>query len=345
VALITGGLAFSSCSIPSDAPIWDTRWGVPAEGVSVQVSEILPDRMTVTPDGTAFAVEVDPFAFSQTLADACPPCDALDGQTGPKPAFVTSLDGLGELPAKVLSVDVDHVLVRVSITNGLSFDPLRPGAGNQGTMMLRAYNGGPESELLAEIEVDGADQGFVPGSTLVLEVTVQEITVDEAVRVVLSIDSPAGDTVLLDSSGSIDVLVVTDVVRVSSARIEVAGETFAADPVELDVGDIEQSLVDRIQSGALDILVENPFGVAGSFLARIGGPFPDIVKSMTFTEEPASVTRVEFSQEELRTFLGQSGVILSGTGTVSPAATPIQVTPGDSLRIESRLDITLRIGD
>jgi hypothetical protein len=212
-------------------------------------------------------------------------------------------------------------------------------------MMLRAYNGGPESELLAEIEVDGADQGFVPGSTLVLEVTVQEITVDEAVRVVLSIDSPAGDTVLLDSSGSIDVLVVTDVVRVSSARIEVAGETFAADPVELDVGDIEQSLVDRIQSGALDILVENPFGVAGSFLARIGGPFPDIVKSMTFTEEPASVTRVEFSQEELRTFLGQSGVILSGTGTVSPAATPIQVTPGDSLRIESRLDITLRIGD
>ena len=67
LALFIAGSVLYSCSIPSEAPQWDTRWIVPAEDVAIEVSEFLPDEVILTPDGTAFTVEVDTFSFSQSL--------------------------------------------------------------------------------------------------------------------------------------------------------------------------------------------------------------------------------------------------------------------------------------
>jgi len=344
LALFIASSVLSSCSIPSEAPQWDTRWIVPAEDVAIEVSEFLPDEVILTPDGTAFTVEVDTFSFSQSLGEACPECPELHNQTALKPAFNTTLEGGSGLPPKVLSMEVTQAAPQIHVTNGFNFDPIRPEGGNTGSMILRFYTGADGQRLVDEIAIDGADVSFPPGSTLNRSFSVQDDTIKALVRAEIVIDSPAADSVLVDTSASINVFVEPETILIASAEIEVADEEFSADPVELDVEDIEEDMVDHITSGAFDLFVENPFAIAMNFDILITGPFPDIVKQVQFSDAVASTSRVEFTQEELHTFLGQPGAMLTGSGTV-PTADTTTVTPQDTLRIDTRLDAVYHIGD
>jgi hypothetical protein len=344
LVLVVAGSVLTSCNIPSEAPNWDTRWIVPAEDVAIEVSEFLPDEVILTPDGTAFTVEVDTFSFSQSLGEACPVCSALHDSTVLKPAFNTSLEGSSDLPERVLSFEVIQANPQIYVTNGFGFDPIRPEGGNPGYLLLRFYTGAKGQKLVDEIRVDGADVSFPPGSTLNRSFSVQDDTIETLVRAELVINSPAGDSVLVDTSASIKVFIEPETILIASAKIEVADEAFSADPVELDVEDIEDDMVDHIRSGAFDLFVENPFAVALNFDIRITGPFPDIAKQVHFSDAVASTSRVEFTQEELQTFLGQPGALLEGSGTVSAADTTT-VTPQDTLRVDTRLDAVIQIGD
>ncbi len=345
LVLIAPALGLFSCSFPSDAPIWDTRWVLPTDRTTVEVSEFLPDGVTVTPDGRNFSVAVDPFDFSETLGDVCPACGAFNGQTVPKPAFESTIEGTGTLPQDVVSANVAALEVQVRITNDFGFDPIRPKAGVYGSLGLRLYGGPAGTTLLDEIVIDGAAQAFPSGTSLDRTVSVTGATVGSTFRVELAIDSPAGDPVTVDTGAGVGVHVTPETVLISSAVVEVAGREVTVEPVELNLGDVESDLVDRIQSGALEFLVENPVGVPLDFQLRITGDFPDIVKQASLSGAASSTTRVAFTQDELQTFLGKDGVMLTGAGTV-PANTPAAtVAPQDTLKINTRLDAVLRIGE
>ncbi len=342
--VLAAGLA-ASCSVPTDAPYWDTRWIVPGDSTRIGIAEYLPGQVTVTGDGARFAVAIDPFQFSRSLDDICPDCGVLNGLTVPKPAFTAELEGSESLPERVLSADLAASTVDIRVTNALGFDPIRPAAGTYGSLTLTLYAGPNTADVLAQLVVDGADQAFPSGTTLERTLTATTGSVTPEVRVVLAVDSPAGDPVTIDTSARLDVEVTVPAAEFSRARIEVAGEEVSVDDTELDVGDVDRDLVDHVRSGALVLLVDNPLQVAVDMTVRISGPFPDIVKEAAFSAAPASTTRIDYSGEELRTFLGESGVVLSGEGTVDPAAPPVTVTPRDSVRINARIDAVFRVGD
>ena len=345
VVLAAAVMLFASCSVPTDSPAWDTRWIVPAEDAGIPVSEFLPGSVDVTPDGDAFTVQVEAFAFSKSLGEACPPCEAWNGQTVPKPAFQMSLEGSTDLPSGVLSVEVERVAVAVWVTNGFSFDPIRPGGDDSGNLVLQLFGGDDGGALLDEVTVDGAVEEFPPGSVLAETLRVAAGSQVSRFRAAIQLDSPEGDSVRVDTDDRLDVEVTPIAVRVASARVEVAGREIAMDSVELDAADVDGDIADRVRSGAIEIFVENPFGVGAELGLRVSGSFPDITKSMRLSAAAASTTRVEFTGEEMRRFLGRSSVMLSGTGTVSAEATPITVAPRDTVKMDTRLDVVLRVGD
>jgi hypothetical protein len=112
------------------------------------------------------------------------------------------------------------------------------------------------------------------------------------------------------------------------------------------VEDLDQELVDRVVSGAIDLEISNPWAIGASVTLTIDGPTmgSPIVKAVAVPALPTSTVRVEFSQAELQSFLGQPGVTLSGTGTVASDATSITVTPDQVLVMDGLLDLILRIG-
>lgn len=93
--------ALLSCDIPTDAPESHQRWILPGEETRVGVEDLLPDAVTVTPDGSAFAVKVDPLSFEESLGDLCAPCVPLNGLMASKPAFQNAFQDTAPLPGDV----------------------------------------------------------------------------------------------------------------------------------------------------------------------------------------------------------------------------------------------------
>ena len=60
-------------------------------------------------------------------------------------------------------------------------------------------------------------------------------------------------------------------------------------------------------------------------------------------QRSTSTARVEFSQSELRSFLGQN-VVLGGHGLVDVGAGQVTLSPGQVLTLESQLDLVIRVG-
>ncbi len=341
ILLASAGLG--ACDIPTDAPEWEQRWILPADETTVDVEEILPTGMEVTPDNTAFTVQVEPVSFQESLGGLCQACQVLNGLTVPKPPFQGSFQERALFPSEVVGVEVRDAQVRVEAWNGLGFDPIRPAAGSTGTLTLSLRDGGPGGRLLDRIVVDGATRSFPSGTTLT-ETLQFSGPVEEAILVVLEVSSPLGDPVTINVNQSVAVDATVQTLEVTSAVADLSGETFEMDETDMDTEDVDESIVDRIQSGALEFRAQNPWAVGASVNVIISGPFTPITKSFVIPEGLTSEGRIEFTRQELQTFLGQSNVTLTGFGTVNPGAGEATLTPGQTLILETILDLTIRIG-
>ncbi len=342
--------ALLACDIPTDAPQLEQRWVLPGDDTSVGVEEILPDRVSLTPNGSAFAVEADPVSFHESLGSLCSPCTPLDGQTVPKPAFQGTFSETISLPDEVESAQVEEGTVRVTAHNGLSFDPLRPPGDATGTATLTLRDGGPGGRVLNELVLDGADTSFGPGATLARSLTYSGPITPHLV-VTVSVSSPAGglqppDWVHLSLTDDLQVTATPETLEVASAVVAVAGRAFNLEGTSLDVGDLDQSLVDRVTSGAFDLEISNPWALGATVTLTISGPtLPGpIIKLANVPAQPTSTVRVEFTASELQAFLGEPNVTLSGTGTVANDAVPVTISPSQRLAVSARFDLILLVG-
>lgn len=334
----------AGCDLPTDPPEFDTRWIVPADETRFGVGELLPGDVTLTPDSSEFLIDFDPISFSQALAGLCPACVLADGTTVPKPLFSGAFSSTLSMPLEVISMEVVGGQVQVEIFNGFNFDPIRPAADAFGTIELTITDES-DGDVVGTLLVDGQDQAFPSGTTLTTTVELVPAAVEGDVGATVSIVSPTGDPVTIDSDLSLDVTVTPLDVRVGSVEIDVAGESVDLDPVDLDVEGVDQTLIDRIISGAFVLDVVNPFMVAAEFGITISGPtIATIQKSASIGSEAESSVVIEFTNQELRSFLGEPGVSLSGGAVVDPGAGSIVVDPGQELILTASLDLTLRVG-
>jgi hypothetical protein len=131
---------------------------------------------------------------------------------------------------------------------------------------------------------------------------------------------------------------------VSSVAIDVSSESVAIDPVDLDVGDIDQDIEDRVLEGAFLLDVTNPFGVSADFDLSISWPSGTIDRSAVITSAPTSQVRIDFTGAELQSFLGEPDVVLTGSAVVDAAAGIVTVNPGEELVLKASMDLILEIG-
>ncbi len=342
--LLAAALLLAGCDIPTDLPAVETRWIVPADETRFGVDELLPGAVTLTPDSSAFLVDFDPVGFSETLAGLCPACVAAEGLTVPKPPFLATFASQIDFPSSVSSISVVSGRVDLRIDNGLTFDPLRPAASATGSVTIEITDSA-DGDLLGSLTVDGAATALPPGGVLLRSIVLSAASVEGSLVASVTVDSPLGDPVLIDSSLTVGVVATPGDIVVSSVAIDVGGESVNFDPVNLDVEDIDPELADRIVDGGFQLDVVNPFGVSASFQIAISGPtISTIQKSSTIGAAPTSTVNVAFTGAELRSFLGQPGVVLTGGADVDPSAGIITVTPGQELVLTGKFDLTLRIG-
>src|SRR5688572_2574207 len=148
-SLLAVGLTVSACDIvelaTNPAPRFEQQWNLPADSTVISVGTLLPPSVSIysTPgsspaDSSAFQLAMNLAPISRRVGDDCAQCQAMDGQTTIKPAFVLSSGSTTALPADVISGSLVGGQVDVQVTNTLSFDPIRvkTGPGAQGYMLL-----------------------------------------------------------------------------------------------------------------------------------------------------------------------------------------------------------------
>lgn len=341
---ITAVFLLLGCDIPTEPPAVEQRWVIPAEETRFGVAELLPGDVSLTADSSAFLVDFDPVTFSVTLGSLCPLCLAADGLTTLKPAFIGSFSSTVSFPPEVTAVDVIDGEVEFEIFNGFNFDPIRPGEGVFGHMELDISDDA-DGDGLGNLLIEGEDRAFGPGTTLMPSVPVESALVEGPVRVRVTLDSPTGDTVTVDASDSVRVTSTPRDIRVRSVEIDVASRSVTLDPVSLDVAGVDSTLTNRIVSGDFVLDVVNPFRVAADFDLEISGPtITTIQKSASIGPEAESRAVIGFTGEELRSFLGEPDVVLSGGAVVDADAGSVVVSPGEELVLAASLDLTLQVG-
>ena len=350
LAFLLAAGALWACDIPTDAPRTEQKWAIPLSSTTVPVGEFLPDAVGFTEDSSAFTVQIDAISFEEDLRTLCSACAGLDGLTVPKPAFSGTFSESVDLPDDVASVQVEEGVVVVEAWNRFTFDPLRPPGGATGTITLKLREGSPTGIILDEVVVDGAFSSFAPGTRLSRELEYSG-SIGGSISVVVEVNSPAGgiepgNWVLVRLDDPIQATATPEDVEASTVEIEVAGETYDLEPTELDVEDITESTVEKVQSGTLHLNIVNPWSVGAVATLTIFGPTmaEPVVLIAPIPAAPTSRVEVALSQADLQAFLGQPNVVLTGQGTVDQNAGRVGVTPAQIMTIGTDLDLTLWIG-
>lgn len=335
-------LALAACDLPSSAPRWETTWNVPADSTKIGVGQLLPSGVTLSPSGNAFQVAITPVTVTRQLGADCSQCAAANGTTVPKPAFTVNTSDTTALPSQLASATLVGDTLTLQVNNGFDFDPIRPAAGTYGTLTLTVKNG---TTTLGSRSVSGSTTALPAGAVTSFRVPLAGTVVGgPGVRVTLTVDSPAGDPVMMNSNSTISATASVGTFSVSQAAVTVNSQSITSSAKSIDLTDVSSDVANRVQGGSVDLTITNPFGVAGPVTLRLtpAGVAP-VVKSFTLASGPSSTSRVDFTASELKSLLGQK-VDMSLTGTVSAPSGTVTITPTQAVSVTTRLQMTLSTG-
>ena len=334
--------ALSGCDYPTAVPLFDVRWVFPIDDQSISVAQLLPADVAIS--GGNFQVDLPPTTLNQTLGGLCPACIPLDGLTVPKPAFNLVYDQSTSRPTDVVSVELVSGSISLAILNSLGFDPISQAPASPGTLTITLYETDMSGRQLGQVVLDGTTDALPVGLTTI-PLNFAPGTITSAIFVEINLDSPVGNSVLVDINGGLDVTVTVGTILVSSATVNVDGLSINIDETQLDLEDIDPGIVSNLQSGSLILDVQNPFGVAINLLIEIGGPgIMTLQRTLDIGSGPTSSATLPYTGLELQSFLGKPGVFFRGVGTVTSPGVPATVTPTQVALIEAKLDVVLEIG-
>jgi hypothetical protein len=344
--VVLGALALTAAcevpSIPSDPPAIDIRWVVPAPTTRIAVASILPSGVTILSDSSGFTVSLPTANVTRTLGQDCGTCIAFNGTTAPKPAFTGTASMSSNLPADIASATLTGGTLAIVVNNNYTFDPIRPNGTTApfGFAVITVTNNGVQ---IGKDSVNGADLALPSGGSISRSINLSgTITGTAPVVVTLTLNSPAGNPVLIDASRTISVSATPTNIRVASANVAVANKSISSTS-SFNLADIDKTISDKVQSGALLFTVTNPFNVSGTLTVRLtpdnGAPINKTVQLTAGNSTPS----ISFTQQELRSLLGHNVTVLY-TGTVNSASGSINVTPKQAVIVASKLDVSLEVG-
>jgi hypothetical protein len=343
LVLLASAVAVGGCDFPTELPKWNATYRVPTDGTTLSVAQLLPGSVVLLGDRTAFLLLLGPASFARTLGEICPTCAPLNGLLAPKPAFTATVAGSINLPADVSSVALVGGTVTVGVYNNLGFDPIRPSANasaQRGSMSIAITAGGVS---LGSATVSGADTAFPSGSTLTRPIALSGASVTGAIAVTVTVNSPAGDPIVVRSNGQLAVNAAPANVRASTARVTFSRRPVGVTDVRLGLEGVGEPVRSRIQGGAMILAVTNPFGVTGSLALTISGSNPTpVTKQLSLNGQPTQTVRVEFTREELRSFVGITGAVtMMVSGMVNGPAAGVDVWPAQAINLAAQLELVL----
>src|SRR6478736_2871953 len=281
LAAMAAVAALGACDIPTSAPIWDTTWQVPVNDDSIEVAQLLPGG--ITSSGIVFQVAVKSDSISASLGTLCgAPCAAVSGTTAPLPAFTATLFVEDSIPDEVLQVTpAAGQTFAYSIRNQLTFDPLRPQVGVNGTIIVVMVD--PDSNIIAVDTLRGQATALPIGTTLQRAMPLGTAPVSGPFQLAAHIIIPAGATVPIDTAGRLTVKTTEDSVGITSARIIIDSVAIASFSRQLDLTGLSSDVESIVQGARVKIHLQNPMAVAGgvvlSFQDGLGG---DVIPAKPF---------------------------------------------------------------
>ncbi len=355
-----------ACAIPTESPNWEMTWNVPVPdkgALSIGVASFLPNGVTTvgTPPTSFSATVGSPPAISRTLGSDCGSCVPINGTNAPKPAFSSAppatsvnLAASASLTSATLAAGSQVVF---TINNGFNFDPIRPQAGsnvtNTGNMTLTVNNG---AATLGTLTILGTTSAITASaiSTFTLPLA-GTITGSQPLSVTMTLTSPAGSNVTINTSQVISISAVPTI-NISSATVSIGAQAVNAPADTVDMSNIDSTIIKRVKDtsatqGTMFLTITNPFTVGGAmnvnFSSAPGSPaIVPITKSVTLTAAANGTTpnvssvTIPFSGTELRHLLGHKLLIAFGGQTNAGSLT---VTPGQLVSVSSRLQLILNL--
>jgi hypothetical protein len=339
--LVWAVVLLAACDFPTEVPRWEQTWVLPAEAVSIEVADVLPAGIGVTADRSAFVATSTGIDLSTTLGELCPECAPADGMVAPKPAFTATLPGTASLPGDLLAADLAGGTMSVALEHTFSFDPIRPaGPGGQtGYLVLTLTSGG---NVVARDSVSGNDRAFPANSPLAVNIPVAHTTVAGDLAFEVRIHSPAGPPTLIRASDRLTVNVAPTELRIARATVRATGLEVAPTRESMDF-DMDTTMLDRIQRGAIRFHVQNPWELSGSLGIRFEFSGRSIERVVPV--QPGSFQhRLEFTGQELRDILGAPAVDLVTWGTVSATGGAVTLRPDQVLVLETEFELVILVG-
>ncbi len=340
-------LSAVACGIPTsvpDAPIVDVRWVVPAQSARFAVDNLLPTGVTIiASDSSGFNIAAAPASVTRLLSQDCSACVALNGLTAPKPAFVATANATTNLPAEIASATVIGGSLQVQVTNGYTFDPLRPNptAGSPNGYAIITISSG--SSVIGRDSINGDSTSLAAGSTLTRNIKISgPITGAAPLSIAMSMTSPTGEPRFIDASKTIIVTSTPSGIKVANVTINVSNKSVSSTSSS-DLSTVDSKIIDHVQSGALIVSLANPFTVAGNLTVKLtpqGGA--TITKSIPLVAGNSTPAPIAFTQAELKSLLGHK-VDIAYTGTVN-SPTPVNVSPKQVVVVTTKLDLSVQLG-
>ena len=332
-------LCFAACDIPTGLPKWDTTWVVQSEGTTLSVGQLLPSSVQL--NNNAFTLTLSPSNFNTTLGARCGSCAALNGLTGPKPAFTGSFNTSIALPSDVVGAALTSGSVNLVLTNNFNFDPIAPaGAVTAGSITITIKSG---TTTLGTAVISGSNTTFAPGTTRPVGISLSG-AISGPIDVTVTVDSPAGSAPATpyNTSATLAATATPTGLSVSSATVRVQSRNVTATQTTIDLSGVDTSISDHVASGSLLLAINNPFNVTGNLTLTISGTSGGNIQKQIALASGQSNLEVAFTGAELRSMLGRK-VTLSINGPVS-AASNVTVTPSQTLSVTSKIRLVISIG-
>ena len=357
-AALLGFVGVAACDVYAIAtdpfPGLVQTWNLPVATTRISVASLLPTGVSIfstpasnPPDSSAFTVSVNNVSFSRRVGAYCALCQTLNGTVAPKPAFVINPDtgSTVSLPANVVSASLVGGTVTYTLTNGLSFDPLRVSANlanPQGRIIIVVRSG---SIVFARDTLKGETQALPANTgTFTKALPLQSGPIANSITVDLEVQSPVGDNTFINANGILGASATVTGLRVGGVTINVPTATLnSGSPQDIDLGDLDTNMTNRAISGGLELTVTNPFAVTGNMNVQFAvtpGPVISKTAALAAVTTPQRLA-VSFDSTEIARILKSPTATLSVTGTVSAPA-PITVTPKQVIQMSNRFIMKLR---
>ena len=336
-----------ACGIPTsvpDSPIIDLRWVVPGQTARFTVDNLLPSTVSIVlPDSSGFNISAGAAGVTRVLSQDCGACVALNGLTAPKPAFVANATASTNLPAEITSANVIGGTLQVTVKNNYTFDPLRPNptAGTPNGYSIITVSSG--SNVIGKDSVNGATTTMTAGSTLTRTIPLAgPINGSVPLTITTQLNSPLGEARFIDASKTIVVTATPSGLKVANVTVTITNKTVSSSTTS-NLADIDSTIINHVQAGALIVSLVNPFTVSGILTVKLtpaGGA--TITKTVSLAPGNTTPPPIAFTQAELKSLLGHNVAIVY-SGTVN-SPTPVNVSPKQAVVVTTKLDLSLQLG-